>query len=406
MEKSSTVKAATHIVCLQVGLVHGKMMKICPHTSTGRADYFGTTVNKAARLLYAANAGQILVEAPVMEEVLKQWNGDAFNLAPVHPGSSKGPSFNTMSKTGATRGAAAIEAGNLVLPDLTDTIDDSLSGTPRIKSAPQLSLLEQPLPDSNETAADGVGVQLRSEDEPVPQYSYPLQLSQAGRNEGGSTRGWTPRAPHAGMRSSVAGGKASKQPAVSFALQPKERRLERKPSAAFLPRRSTEGVSYEDPELEQLDILGSCCAPYAADSPLAVSNCHMLKFLAASGIMQGRKEDIVVFHRRARPFPRIVPMSRSAGDSPSASEELPGSMSGLATLRSESSDTSGAGSRRASLLALSEPEAKLPAFAKAKLRGTGFAESDEHVTMTVLLAMCHLLCACALVNKILCYTVA
>jgi len=31
---------------MQVGLVHGKMQKICPHFSTGRADYFGSTVNR------------------------------------------------------------------------------------------------------------------------------------------------------------------------------------------------------------------------------------------------------------------------------------------------------------------------------------------------------------------------
>jgi hypothetical protein len=30
----------------QVGLVHGKMQKVCPHFSTGRADYFGSTVNR------------------------------------------------------------------------------------------------------------------------------------------------------------------------------------------------------------------------------------------------------------------------------------------------------------------------------------------------------------------------
>lgn len=45
-------KAAYYRLCLnkrtvmQVGLVHGKVHKICPHNSTGRADYFGSMVNK------------------------------------------------------------------------------------------------------------------------------------------------------------------------------------------------------------------------------------------------------------------------------------------------------------------------------------------------------------------------
>ncbi|KAL3134261.1 hypothetical protein ABBQ38_006525 [Trebouxia sp. C0009 RCD-2024] len=59
----------------QVALVHGILEKVCPHNSTGRADYFGSTVNRAARLLCAAKPGQILAEAPVMEAVLKEGMG-------------------------------------------------------------------------------------------------------------------------------------------------------------------------------------------------------------------------------------------------------------------------------------------------------------------------------------------
>ena len=65
----------------QVALVPGILEKVCPHTSTGRADYFGSTVNKAARLLLAAKPGQILVEAPVMDKVLQEWAGNM----PNHP---------------------------------------------------------------------------------------------------------------------------------------------------------------------------------------------------------------------------------------------------------------------------------------------------------------------------------
>ena len=66
---------------LQVALVHGSLEKVCPHFSTGRADYFGSTVNRAARLLCAAKPGQILAEVPVMNAVLKEWLGIASHLS-------------------------------------------------------------------------------------------------------------------------------------------------------------------------------------------------------------------------------------------------------------------------------------------------------------------------------------
>ncbi|KAL3130102.1 hypothetical protein ABBQ38_008418 [Trebouxia sp. C0009 RCD-2024] len=70
---------ATLVFCgpahYKVALVHGILEKVCPHNSTGRADYFGSTVNRAARLLCVAKPGQMLAEAPVMEAVLKEWMG-------------------------------------------------------------------------------------------------------------------------------------------------------------------------------------------------------------------------------------------------------------------------------------------------------------------------------------------
>jgi len=52
------------------------MAKICPHGTTGRADYFGSAVNRAARLLCAAQAGQVLVEEHVLDSVITDWRGD------------------------------------------------------------------------------------------------------------------------------------------------------------------------------------------------------------------------------------------------------------------------------------------------------------------------------------------
>jgi len=46
-----------------VGAFSGKYTSRGPHTSTGRADYFGTMVNRTARIAAAASAGQVLLGA-------------------------------------------------------------------------------------------------------------------------------------------------------------------------------------------------------------------------------------------------------------------------------------------------------------------------------------------------------
>ena len=76
------------VLVQQVALVPGTLEKVCPHSTTGRVDYFGSTVNRAARLLLAARPGQILMEAPVMDTVLQEWTGDAFSCwsAPCQDG--------------------------------------------------------------------------------------------------------------------------------------------------------------------------------------------------------------------------------------------------------------------------------------------------------------------------------
>ena len=45
----------------EVGIYEGQMAKVCPHTTTGRADYFGMAVNRAARFMSAARAGQVYI---------------------------------------------------------------------------------------------------------------------------------------------------------------------------------------------------------------------------------------------------------------------------------------------------------------------------------------------------------
>lgn len=115
--------------------MHGSLEKVCPHTSTGRADYFGTTVNRAARLLSATKPGQILVEAPVMETVLQQWRQNA-----SRSGSAGTTAANSEASAGSTRtkGAAFLQAGAIAIPDIASDEADELVTSPRIKSAPEL----------------------------------------------------------------------------------------------------------------------------------------------------------------------------------------------------------------------------------------------------------------------------
>jgi len=310
----------------------------------------------AARLLVAANAGQILVEAPVMEAVLKQWNGDAFNLAPV----PKGHNLSTPAKT--TRGAALLESGSVVLPELAE-------GSPRIKSAPLPNSLQSS--DVN-VAAGAITLQLKGEAS-LPPPELPLQHDQGGRTAGcRELRGWTPLSPDLDVRGSRPAssnpGPHEKCITFSFAPEFKERRpITRMPSvSALAKRRSIDGqVSYDDSELMQLEILDSCCPPHAAASSLAVNNCHMLKFMAASGIMQGRREEVVAPHRLS--FLQQA-WSASTGKSPRDSKDLHGSFPVVTRLRSDSSGTSTGASRRPSLLGRSD--SKLSGVPEAKPRGT------------------------------------
>lgn len=106
--------------------MHGNLEKVCPHTSTGRADYFGSTVNRAARLLCAAKSGQILAEALVMEAVLKEWMGTDLSslIAPLK-----------------TRGSALLGSGAFTVPadDITNSTDTSTAPKAvRNRTAPNL----------------------------------------------------------------------------------------------------------------------------------------------------------------------------------------------------------------------------------------------------------------------------
>ncbi|GAX81538.1 hypothetical protein CEUSTIGMA_g8966.t1 [Chlamydomonas eustigma] len=57
----------------RVGVFRGTVDRVTPHVKSGRADYFGQPVNRAARLMSAAHGGQVLCERGVMEEVAREW---------------------------------------------------------------------------------------------------------------------------------------------------------------------------------------------------------------------------------------------------------------------------------------------------------------------------------------------
>ncbi|KAK9825731.1 hypothetical protein WJX74_002071 [Apatococcus lobatus] len=77
----------------KMGLVMGQPTRVCPHTTSGRADYFGPLVNRAARICHAAAHGrQVLASEIFMERLLLDWTGQA-----EHPAQGHGTSRLSMS---------------------------------------------------------------------------------------------------------------------------------------------------------------------------------------------------------------------------------------------------------------------------------------------------------------------
>ena len=213
---------------LQVGIVPGKMAKICPHSSTGRADYFGSAVNRAARLLCAAKAGQVLVEEHVMDSVITDWRGDG--------GKPKSCPWVKGLQT---------ESGE----KQTDPIPANTTNR----------RLQAILGDVHRRP-NGRSISL---DEPaeLAKRSKSVPLNEIRR--------WA-----------LTGGTSpANQPPSKPSLDAPEAASTASPHASSAASEVQDGVA-ED----------AFCTPHASHSPLAVSNCHMLKFLAESGLVEGRRE--------------------------------------------------------------------------------------------------------------------
>ncbi|GIL95768.1 hypothetical protein Vretimale_1718 [Volvox reticuliferus] len=65
----------------KVGIFTGVPLSVVPHATTGRADYFGAMVNRAARLMAGAKAGQVLMDKVAGLEVLREWRQVAADAA-------------------------------------------------------------------------------------------------------------------------------------------------------------------------------------------------------------------------------------------------------------------------------------------------------------------------------------
>ncbi|EFJ39833.1 hypothetical protein VOLCADRAFT_100489 [Volvox carteri f. nagariensis] len=65
----------------KVGIFTGVPLSVVPHATTGRADYFGAIVNRAARLMAGAKAGQVLMDKTAALEVLREWRQAAADAA-------------------------------------------------------------------------------------------------------------------------------------------------------------------------------------------------------------------------------------------------------------------------------------------------------------------------------------
>ncbi len=199
------------------------MAKICPHGTTGRADYFGSAVNRAARLLCAAQAGQVLVEEHVMDSVITDWRGDGGKpkscpwvkgLASADASIGPGRSIGKRKLHIDVGNAGPVRPGGKSL-----SLDESAELHSRSKSMPLNEIRRQTL-----TGRPAV---------PTDKFTFRV-----------------PSPESASSRESSDNGEAQAEEAY--------------------------------------------CSPYASHSPLAVNNCHMLKFLGELGRLEGRKESGVL----------------------------------------------------------------------------------------------------------------
>ena len=66
----------------KMGIYSGLPTRVIPHNTTGRADYFGPLVNRAARYCHAAaRGGQVLIAKEFMKSIIGRWVGTSSDMA-------------------------------------------------------------------------------------------------------------------------------------------------------------------------------------------------------------------------------------------------------------------------------------------------------------------------------------
>jgi len=88
-------------------LQQGEITRIIPHRATGRADYFGPPVNRAARFLAASAPGQVLAERTLVEECVDVWSADDLVSAVLNAINSMGWAQLSLVVVGPARKAWA-----------------------------------------------------------------------------------------------------------------------------------------------------------------------------------------------------------------------------------------------------------------------------------------------------------
>ncbi|GBF94709.1 adenylate cyclase [Raphidocelis subcapitata] len=94
----------------KIGLYKGDITRIIPHRATGRADFFGPPVNRAARFLSAAAPGQVLAERRLVEEAVALWEAGVVPPPPWRAAAAPGGGADAVAGAGAAAAPAAAAA--------------------------------------------------------------------------------------------------------------------------------------------------------------------------------------------------------------------------------------------------------------------------------------------------------
>ncbi|DBA91536.1 TPA: hypothetical protein ACH3X1_003159 [Trebouxia sp. C0004] len=230
----------------KVGIFPGHMAKICPHTSTGRADYFGPAVNRAARLLCAAKGGQVLVEETFMQHVVRHWQGSL-----TEADSTAAMQADAEFDQGGLNGMTANGAANpvTVRSHTTQFSDDGLK-----RSSPPQPLRLRKTTSRGERG--GVAVWNPSLDPPRPPHADSVQETSTQR--GYDDDGTSDSHPNATSNCS---------PRILTLAQTRSAESLGSSAASFLPA--------------ELQNTPANQPPHAASIQMAVNNCHMLQYRAS-----------------------------------------------------------------------------------------------------------------------------